>query len=269
MEHKHPAIVNTAANVVKSKHRFTIPERFGVWVAHDRICSLCNEPVEYGDLEIDHYFPEHLQNSPEALALIISDFSLPDDFAINSFANWVPAHSRHNRDKSRIVPQWSPRQQHVVNNNIARAAAAARKAKKLQADASGGRTLAQVLAAITARALTLTDLLTLVDDLIVDPTRRDLPGGSVFLEDGRMFTGDEIVKTCVCQCDRNACVGRDRKMWCVFTTEQSDWVVRTGLFHACYDEEVRCSRCDAVHKRGYVGRRGSCAVPFSDDQLPE
>jgi hypothetical protein len=241
-----------------------VAERYGVWVAHDRKCKLCGEPVEYVDLEIDHYFPEHLQDARDALSQIINEFALPDDFEINSFANWVPAHTRCNRDKSRAVPTWVPKQQTVVADNMARAAAAARKAAKLRADASGGRTLAQVLAAIETRMLTITELVELVDDLIVDPTSRNLSNGAVFLEDGRMFAGDEIVKTCACQCDKNVCVGRDRKMWCIFTTEQSDWVVATGLFHACYDELVACSRCGEVHRRGYVGRHGSCAAPFAN-----
>lgn len=191
-------------------------------------------------------------------------FGLPDDFTINSFANWVPACRRYNKHKRRNVLKWTPSNQVLVDQNLARAAPAARKAEKLKAEASGGRTLAQVLVAIEARMLTLADLVELVDDLIVDPTKRNFPNGTVFLGDGRMFTPDEIVKTCVCQCDRNVCVGQDRKMWCIFTTELSDWVVATGLFYACYDELVACPRCGKVHRRGYIGRAGSCGTPFAD-----
>lgn len=259
-----PSFAGTAPGRRRTKHQFTVPERYGVWIAHDRQCRLCDEPIEYADLEIDHYFPEYLDDSPDALVQIIADFALPEDFTINSFANWVPACRRYNRHKGTNVLKWTPRNQGLVDENLARATVAARKAQKLKADGSGARTMAQVLVAIEARKLTLADLVELVDDLIVDPTRRNLPNGAVFLGDGRMFTRDEIVKTCVCQCNRNVCVGQDRKMWCIFTTELSDWVVATGLFYACYDEPLACPRCGKVHRRGYIGRIGSCAAPFAD-----
>lgn len=248
----------------RAKHRFTLEERYGVWVAHGRKCRLCDEPIKFFELEIDHYFPEHLENDPEALAQIIRKYSLPDDFEINSFANWVPAHRNGNKRKRGRVPQWTPDQQTLVTENLERAATAARKAEKLRKDAFSGRTLSQVLGAIEKRKLTLTDLLELVDDLVEDPGRRDLPDGAVFLEDGRMFGGDEILKTCVCSCERSHCVGQDRKVQCVFTSELSPWVVGTGLFHTCYDELIRCPRCASVHRRGYVGRVGSCSEPFAD-----
>jgi hypothetical protein len=256
-----------SSNRRSGKYRFKLEEKYGVWIAHDRKCRLCGNLIKFRNLTIDHYFPERLQNDHEAVAQIIEEFSLPDDFEINSFANWVPAHQRHNRKKRSRVPKWTPNEQSVVEGNLARAGLAARKSERIKTDASSGRTLTQVLRAIEARTLTLIQLVELVDDLLVDPTSRGLPEGAVFLDDGRMFAGAEIVKIAICQCERDLCVGEDRKVRCVFTSDQSEWVIGAGLFHACYDELIICARCETEHKRGYVGRGGSCAAPFAQQKL--
>ena len=248
----------------RAKHRFTQPERYGVWVAHDRTCQLCFQPVEYADLEIDHYFPEHLEDAPEVFAEVRAEFALPDHFGLNSFSNWVPAHRHHNRTKGMEIPSWSPNQETLVRRNLVRAPAAAQAAERFRTDLARGRILSQVLDAIESRALTLRDLIDLVDEVVADPAARHLPDGAIFLDEGRMYAPDEVVRTGVCRCDRSQCVGFETKVICTFTTDLSDWVVQTGLFHACYDEIILCPRCEAHHPRGHIGRAGYCSAPFSD-----
>jgi hypothetical protein len=198
------------------------------------------------------------------MARIRAEFALPPDFEINSFANWVPAHRGHNRNKGSAVPEWSPNEQAEVRKNLARAAKAAREVQSLRADEHSGRLLTKILVALTKRKLSLGELTRLVDALMLDPESRKLPPGAVFLGDGLMYRGDEIVAECLCKCERDACVGQERKVHCVFTSEQSEWVIGTGLFALCYDQMVECPRCGETHPRGYVGRAGSCAVPFAD-----
>jgi hypothetical protein len=67
-----------------------------------------------------------------------------------------------------------------------------------------------------------------------------------------------------CNCEREACVGHDVKVYVYFPKTVSKWVLAKGLYHKCYDEVVKCPRCGNNHKRGHIGRAGRCAKPYTD-----
>src|ERR1700733_3553991 len=74
--------------------------RFNIWLAHNRICSYCSEPLTFGEVDIDHVIPESLRADEIAYEETLSRFGLPLDFDIHSYANLLPAHRRCNRAKS-------------------------------------------------------------------------------------------------------------------------------------------------------------------------
>lgn len=91
-----------------SFYRFSSAEKFGVWEAHGGMCFWCGEPLTYRHATIDHVLPESLEDSSARLAVIKNGFGLTEDFKINSFENWVPAHAACNSKKNDTVFAASP-----------------------------------------------------------------------------------------------------------------------------------------------------------------
>ena len=58
-------------------------------------------------MTIDHLFPESLSYNPKGLNTIKKSYSLKDDFCINDFVNWVPAHDKCNNIKGDFMPHYS------------------------------------------------------------------------------------------------------------------------------------------------------------------
>src|SRR4051812_32313252 len=94
--------------MVCQKHRFTQLERVTVWRAYDGRCYWCDEPVALRHLTIDHVFPESLLDTPEQLEAIKQKYSLPADWKINGYTNWVPAHASCNGKKGTMIVRPSP-----------------------------------------------------------------------------------------------------------------------------------------------------------------
>lgn len=85
------------------KHAFTLAERWAVFKAHGSTggtkCWLCGEPLNFREMAIDHVLPEHLIGDKEERDRALHQFSLPADFDLNSFENWLPAHGPCNVSK--------------------------------------------------------------------------------------------------------------------------------------------------------------------------
>jgi hypothetical protein len=90
------------------KHRFSQLEKVTVWRAYDGLCYWCNEPLELRHVTVDHVFPEKLLDTPNELDAIKREYSLPADWSINSYANWVPAHASCNVKKGTMRVRSSP-----------------------------------------------------------------------------------------------------------------------------------------------------------------
>jgi len=86
-----------------AKYKFSQAQRVALWEAHNRRCFYSGNPLAYSDLHIDHILPESLLDKPSELERINREYGLDPDFEINSYYNWVPAHSRYNLKKSDIV----------------------------------------------------------------------------------------------------------------------------------------------------------------------
>lgn len=90
-----------------ARYRFSAAERYAVFTVHNEKCWLCGEPIGLLETEVDHVIPETLIGDA-ALTTVLAELGLPANFDINSFANWMPAHQRCNREKSDAVFRPSP-----------------------------------------------------------------------------------------------------------------------------------------------------------------
>lgn len=79
-----------------SKHQFSTRERYALWMAYDKKCTYCREPVRFAAVAVDHIIPEWLIGEPDRLALVWQELDLPADFDLNDFANWACAHTSCN-----------------------------------------------------------------------------------------------------------------------------------------------------------------------------
>jgi hypothetical protein len=86
-----------------SKHQFTDAQRFAVWQHHGQKCYWCGKPMDFLEATVDHLIPEHLQDKPEEFARLRHQYGLLETFAINDYANWLPAHEKCNKNKGGIA----------------------------------------------------------------------------------------------------------------------------------------------------------------------
>lgn len=77
-----------------------IIDRQAIYEAYERKCFYCGELIYFRELQIDHIIPETLLDKPEQYKALAKRISLPTTFEINSYQNWVPAHSKCNNRKS-------------------------------------------------------------------------------------------------------------------------------------------------------------------------
>lgn len=89
---------------------------------------------------------------------------------------------------------------------------------------------------------------------------------SFLLDSGAKIYTDQIIREGFCTCERNECVGHHRKVYCYFPVWLSEWVITTGLYWQCYDEQIECPRCGSPHQRGHVGKLGVCNAPYVDQR---
>ena len=90
-----------------TKYKFSFIERFAIWKSYNYLCFHCGQNLKWRDLTIDHLFPECLLSHPNSFMSIKKSYSLKNDFCINDFANWVPAHDACNNIKGDFMPYYS------------------------------------------------------------------------------------------------------------------------------------------------------------------
>lgn len=112
------------------------------------------------------------------------------------------------------------------------------------------------------------ELMKYVYSLIESTQSRSLPRltdillEGLYLERNGPISIDELAAEGPCSCEREACVGRNERVYCYFTKKQHPWVIRKRLYWQCYDEIIVCPRCGLKHARGHVGREDVCARPY-------
>ena len=89
------------------KYKFSQIKRFVIWKTYNYLCFYCKKNLKWKDLTIDHLFPEYLSYNENAFIAIKKTYSLKDDFCINDFVNWVPAHEICNNKKGDFMPHHS------------------------------------------------------------------------------------------------------------------------------------------------------------------
>jgi 5-methylcytosine-specific restriction endonuclease McrA len=246
------------------KRKFSYSERAAIWQVHGPRCGVCHEPLSLLDTTIDHFLPERLQDDEPKLRATLEAWGLPLTFDVNNFENWFPAHSICNSIKSGRVFEFSPLLLLEIRKNIERAPRAAKRARQLSSNVAKEKVLATLFVGLENRSLGYLDLLDVVQVVAEDLPNSGVPADFIVLDDGYWTRRDQIVRESDCACDRTECVGHSSKVHCYFTDDLQPWVIQAGLFRACYDEIVRCPRCNAQHKRGHIGREQMCGNPFRD-----
>lgn len=195
-----------------SKKRFSTTESAAVWLAYDGICTLCETPiVDLRTNTIDHVLPESLQSKPVEFEQIRKLYGLPDNFDLNDFENWIPAHSRCNSRKGQLVFEGVQAMAMI----LARARRMGQKAKGIYHRMLQERDFASAIATldyqVSSSAPTIGQLSILRQlietaeinaaaeaQLLVDPDRWKVvlikPWGMVVVTDGKHF-GDTILRS--------------------------------------------------------------------------
>lgn len=83
-----------------SKTKFDNITRSTIWTSYKCKCFYCSQPLDWGDLHIDHIIPESLVQKDEELQRIKEELGLEKDFNLNALYNLVPSHSKCNHRKS-------------------------------------------------------------------------------------------------------------------------------------------------------------------------
>ena len=91
----------------KQNLRYTA-RRYAVWKHHGYKCYWCDEPLRLQETEIDHFIPKHLENKPDELDRVRTEYGLSPNFVINDYCNWLPSHPRCNRVKGANLPKLTP-----------------------------------------------------------------------------------------------------------------------------------------------------------------
>ena len=98
-----------------TKHKFSEAERFTVFTADGGKCFWCGVPLLYRDVQIDHVFPEDLQERAAELEQVRVNYGLGTDFGLNAFGNWVTCHQGCNLRKTNTILPNSPSTLFIVS----------------------------------------------------------------------------------------------------------------------------------------------------------
>ena len=139
-------------------------ERWAVFATHGTSqgtkCWLCSEPLNFCAMEVDHVLPEWLLDDQATLTEALIAFGLPQNFDLNSFENWLPAHRHCNLQKLNHVFRPTP----LIQRRLDRAHA---KADDARQKCNATATERQIERAIGILATGGTALLSELLDLIV------------------------------------------------------------------------------------------------------
>lgn len=147
-----------------TKYKFSNTERFVVWKAYDCKCFWCGEPLEHKQTTIDHVFPEKLLDSKIDFDRMKHFYSLPNDFQINEFCNWVPSHNNCNNKKSYNLITNSPAFLMIVESIIKKSSQVKKAYDNLTKQISKDKLLMKLLSDLEKNKITNEDLILLLND---------------------------------------------------------------------------------------------------------
>ncbi len=243
------------------KYKFKQNERYAVWLNHDKRCWLCTEPLRLLETTIDHILPESLLNDLSEKARIFKIFGLKEEFNINGFENWLPAHSHCNQKKGTSAIEHVMLTSLILAETISKAAKVLRTSQVILENISKDKLLAKLAVALEKNQLTKYELENLLenDRFIGDP--EDV---MIKLDNGYWIHSWDIAYEGYCECERLNCVDSKGKVYCYFNRAMSPWVINSRLYWKCYDEIIKCPHCHKEHKRGHIGRSDYCSIPLEN-----
>jgi 5-methylcytosine-specific restriction endonuclease McrA len=241
--------------------------RFAVWQCHGAICWMCKEPLRFLATVIDHVIPESLSRRPAELERIIHNLGLPTDFDIDGFENLLPSCAPCNLAKGKRVFEPNPMHKHELDKLASKASWVGTVAERVKKNVATDRIIKSILVALEKQTMSMAELEGFLIDIVRVPDQIGVPDDVIILGDGFWYRKANIVAEGPCRCERDFCVGTDRKVYCYYHSELSPWVIATGLYFLCYDEVVACPRCGQVHKRGHIGRADVCGRPFVNQAM--
>jgi hypothetical protein len=255
--HAHAA----ASTLPMKKRAFSDAERYAIWLCHEMRCWLCDEPLRLNETTIDHVLPEALLDDDMARSKILSEFGLAPDFNINDFENWLPCHYRCNLNKGRKVFKATPGIKLILDQLHSGGPKVRKVVGMIRAEATRDKTLARLLVGLEQGTITPADLEAALAKFGIRSVVPE-PASMIHLDNGYWLHEDDVAYAGECQCERDACVDNQTKVYCFFSRMLSPWVVASKLYWKCYDEIIDCPRCAERHRRGHIGRVGACGRPY-------
>lgn len=250
------------------KRKFNLFERYAIWKCHEERCGLCSEPMRYKQVTVDHFFPETLLENDKERIEILKEYGINDiDFNINDFENWLPAHAICNQQKSTKIPKFSPGHALILENLISKSDKVRQTYLKMSQDKKKDKIFLYLINALEQEKISFDDLLESIKPFSEKENIQFIPNDIILLSGGYWFHRENIAREGYCTCEQNHCVGYNEKVYCYFPSDLSPWVIKTGLFSKCYDEEITCPRCNQKHKRGHIGKSNICGIPYKNQEL--
>jgi len=251
-----------------NKRKFTAIERFAIWKCHEERCWLCTEPLSYKETSIDHFFPENLLEDDKKRLTMLHEYGLVDEnFNINGFENWLPSHIACNQRKATKTLNFMPGNSIVLDNLIKKSAKVRETVKKLSDNKKKDKIFASLLIAIEIETITFGDLLEFIKPISDSENIQFIPKDLILLSNGYWVHKNDVAREGPCECEKKHCVDSNKKVYCYFTPNLSSWVIKAGLYQKCYDEIITCPRCKKEHRRGHIGKKDICGVPFKNQEM--
>ena len=142
--------------------------RIAIWRAWDQYCYICEQPLDYRELEVDHVLAESLLKDPAELQRIRDRWQIDEsfpEFQINDLCNWAPAH-RHpcNGSKTNFYAPWVMVCLSMVDSKKTKVL---NEIEKLRKERKQSKVLSDLDAALERGEITEEDVQDLLDSRIV------------------------------------------------------------------------------------------------------
>jgi len=244
------------------KKKFSYAERFAVWSCHSKRCWLCTEPLRLAEATVDHVIPESLILDDAKRQAIFDSYGLSNEFNINGFENWLPAHSKCNQQKGNKTFEFIPGIRFILDKLLEKASRVKIESQKVSENVNKDKLFGTIFAAIEKKKVTSEELKELLFHLSEEPSPTPVRDDILLMDRGYWVYRKDVAREGLCECERENCVDFEGKIYCYFRPDHSDWVIGTGLYWKCYDEVIPCPRCQNLHKRGHIGKIAVCGNPF-------
>ncbi len=147
-----------------AKYKFKQSERFSVWKTHGEKCFWCAEPLSLQETTVDHVLPESLLDKEEDLSRVKLLFGLGEEFNINGFENWVPAHQHCNGAKRDTIFKASEVMLAILERVAAKAPNALEHQQRIEGNKRIGEALSKVQVLYDEKKITKEDLIAIFSD---------------------------------------------------------------------------------------------------------